>query len=89
MTDSAVREVSIKGKKAIQWVAETHVILTRPAQQQQHKDGKSVSKTVIKGNPLALRLVVSRILEGGNCLAEWLLLSNVNTVDAQTLARWY
>jgi hypothetical protein len=90
LTYSAAREVSIKGKKAIQWVAETQVILTRPAQQQKHKDGKRVSKTITQGEPLPLRLIVSRILDdSGNCLAEWLLLSNVSTVDAQTLALWY
>ena len=80
--------MTIKGKKAIQWVAETQVILTRPAQQQKHKDGKRVSKTVTKGDPLRLRLAVSRILDdNGHCLAEWVVLSHLNSVDAQTL--WY
>ncbi len=52
LTDSASCEVTIKGKKAIQWVSETQVILTRPAQQQKHKDGQRVSKTVTPGEPL-------------------------------------
>ncbi len=44
---------------------------------------------LIKGEPIAARLVVSRITDtNGKLLAEWYLLSNA-PVTAQTLATWY
>jgi hypothetical protein len=80
------REVLYHSKKCWQWVAETEVVLTRPARPSQSK-GK---KADIKGAPVTARFVVSRVLDAnGNILAQWLLLSNVNDIEPATLALWY
>jgi len=82
-------EVRHQGRPARQSVAEVHVVITRKAKPAQKIDGKRVAP--IAGEPLALRLVVSRIHDAkGKLLAQWLLLTNVpDEVDAQTIARWY
>lgn len=86
LTFTKTREVLYHGKKYWQWVAETTVALTRAAQPSQKK-GK---KADVAGEPVAARLVVSRVLDAnGNVLAQWLLLSNINEVSAATLALWY
>jgi hypothetical protein len=48
-------------------------------------------KPAVPGEPLHVRLVVSRVMsEDGKVLAQWLLLSNVKEdVSASTLALWY
>ena len=75
-----------QGKPAQQWVAETPVLLTRKAKPSQ----KKAPKPGVAGEPVAARLVVSRVLSGqGNILAEWLLLTNVSDVDCATIALWY
>jgi len=81
------REVTYHGRKATQWVAETTVILTRPARPQR-ADGKRVT---IPGPPLPLRLVVAEVRgNDGHVLAVWLLLTNLPiAVDAATIALWY
>jgi len=83
----ATREVIYHGRKAMQWVAQTEVMLTRPARPQR-ADGKRVS---VPGPPLPLRLVVAEVRdEQGEVLAVWLLLSNLPPqVDAATIALWY
>jgi IS4 transposase len=76
------REVRHQGKTAYQRIADCPVTLTRPAQPKRQA-------ALIKGEPIAARLVVSRILDAnGKLLAEWYLLSNAS-VTAQTLATWY
>lgn len=83
---SKTRQVSYHGQTYWQWVAETDVTLSRPAKPSQKK-GK---KPAVPGIPVAARLVVSRVLsDDGDVLAEWLLLTNVQDVDASTLALWY
>lgn len=88
----AARSVLLQGKPAKQFVAETTVVLTRPARTQRvdPKTGQAKHKD-ISGPPLALRLVVSEIRnDRGQVLARWLLLSNVPaSVNAETLALWY
>jgi len=82
-----VREVTAKGKKCIQTVAETTVVLDRPAV----KNVNGVA-TKTEGEPLDLRLVVSKILdkESGKIVGEWYLLTNVEaSVPAATIALWY
>ena len=78
------REVLYHGRKARQWVAETTVVLDRPAKQ---KHGR-VSKP---GKALALRLVVAQVRDAaGAVLAQWLLLTNVpQEVAAERIALWY
>ena len=86
------REVLFKGKPAQQFVAETSVVLDRPARTQRvdPKTGKAKHKN-ISGPPLPLRLVVSEVRSPrGKVLARWLLLSNLPaSVSAATLALWY
>lgn len=81
-----VREITHHGKSAWQWIAETTVELTRKAKPSQRK-GK---KPAVAGKPVPARLVVSRIFSAeGELLAQWLLLSNINDLVAETLALWY
>ena len=81
-----VRLVDYHGKNQWQWVAETRVRLTRKAKPSQKKQ----KKPSVPGEPIDARLVVSRILsDDGNILAEWLLMTNVMTVDASEIALWY
>ena len=81
------REVSYKGKPAIQYVAETAVVLHKP-----HKTRINGKQREVPGAPIGLRLIVSQIRdENGTLLAEWMLLTNVSAADAPTaeIALWY
>ena len=81
-----VRTVDHRGQPCGQWVAEAQVVLSRPAKPSR----KKAKKPPEPGAPVPARLVVSRILSGdGEILAEWLLLTNVDAADAQTVALWY
>jgi hypothetical protein len=85
-----VRDVLYHGRRATQEVAETAVVLDRPAYQQRPKHGRK-PHVRIRGKPLSLRLVVSRVFDENHCLlAEWYLLTNVpESVDDATVALWY
>jgi len=85
-----VREVSYHGRLAAQEVAETTVVLDRPACKKRPKHGPNLC-VLIRGQPLSLRLVVSRVFdEKHRLLAEWFLLTNVlESVDDATVALWY
>jgi hypothetical protein len=75
------------GRKARLFVAETEVVLHRPARRKE--GGKKVD---IPGPPLPLRLVVTEVRDTeGRVLARWLLLSNVppELADAAMIATWY
>jgi hypothetical protein len=68
-------------------VAQTTVVLHRPAKTR--IDGR---QREVPGPPIALRLVVTRVVdELGVVLAEWWLLTNVPeaVADAATIGRWY
>lgn len=84
------REVSYKGQKAQQYVAETKVTLTRPAKLRRRKAGGE-SRSYVSGKPLNLRLIVAEVRDAqGQQLAQWLLWSNLpETVSPATLALWY
>lgn len=83
------RIVEYKGHKAWQYVAETTVILERPAVTHRVIDGVR-ERQRIPGQPLALRLVVSEVRdESGQVLSLWLLLTNVTGVPASEIALWY
>jgi hypothetical protein len=86
------RPVQLKGKAAIQFVAETIVVLHRPARPHRldRRSGKRKHKN-IPGEPLTLRLVISEIRDDrGKVLARWLLLTNLPaSVQATTVALWY
>jgi len=84
------RSVLYKGKKATQLIAETKISITRPAQPKK-KDKNLKRVAPIPGEPVNVRLIVSKIVDKtGNELAIWYLLSNVKEdVLAATLALWY
>ena len=75
-------------------VAETSVVLHRPAKKATGETtaGGHKKRRLVPGPPLALRLIVTRVVdEFGRILAEWCLLTNVNAglADAATIGRWY
>lgn len=82
----AARAVQYHGQTAVQTVAETTVVLTRPAYR--NRKGK---RRVIPGKPLTLRLVVSQVRDAaGALLAQWCLLTNLPPeVEATQVALWY
>jgi hypothetical protein len=71
-------------------VSETEVILARPAQPKRC-DTTTGMRQYLKGDPLALRLVVAQLSDNeGNILTRWCLLSNVESdIDGQQIAQWY
>jgi len=82
-----VGEASYQGSTAALWVAETQVLLYRPA-----KKNVGGRKYTRPGKILALRFVVVQVRDAaGAVLAQWLLLSNVPAAWASTelLARCY
>src|SRR5439155_3194923 len=82
----ATGQVSIRGRSAEQWVAETEVIIDGPAWGQT-LEGKTCR---VKGPPLRVRLIVVQVRDSeGKLLAEWLLLTNVWDVPALQIALWY
>jgi len=85
-----VRNVGYHGRRAVQEVAETTVVLDRPAYQQRPKHGRK-PHVRLRGEPLSLRLVVSRVFDAKHrLLAEWFLLTNVpESVDDGTVSLWY
>jgi hypothetical protein len=86
------RSVLYKGKPAEQFVAETMIVLNRPAYQHRvdPRTGKKKHK-LIPGEAIALRLIVAEVRDKkGKVLARWLLLSNLpSAVSASTIALWY
>jgi Transposase DDE domain len=84
------RDVLYRGQTAVQRVAETEVVLDRPAWRHRRRGGQVVNERV-PGPPLTLRLVVSRVCNAsGRTLAVWYLLTNLPaTVDTVTVALWY
>ncbi len=84
------RDVTYKGRAAVQRVAEAEVVLDRPAWRHRRRGGRALNERV-PGPPLALRLVVSRVCDGtGRTLAVWYLLTNLPAeVGAATAALWY
>ena len=75
-------------------VAQTEVVLHRPAKKNtgEKTAGGHKRKVDVPGPPIALRLIVTRVVNAvGKVIAEWCLLSNVDKclVDAATLGRWY
>ncbi len=90
------RDVEFGGGPARQFVAETRVVLHRPARTHRvdPATGKARHRNVA-GRPLALRLVVSEVRDDrGEVLARWLLLTNLpaegeGAVPAATVALWY
>lgn len=86
------RSVQFKGQPARQLVAETTVVLDRPARTHRvdPKTGQAKHKN-IGGPPLSLRLVVSEVRDRrGWRRGRWLLLTNLPaSVETATVALWY
>jgi len=82
--------VLYKGREAQCHVAETSVVLRRPARQHRVRNGRKVHRN-IKGKALTLRLVVSEVRDAqGTVLARWLLLTNLPAaVPAEAVAEYY
>lgn len=75
-------------------VAETHVVLHRPARKNtgERTAGGHKRKIDVPGPPLELRLVVTRVVnDDGVILAAWCLLTNVEatTASAAEIGQWY
>lgn len=88
------RPVLYKGKPAEQFVAETIVVLNRPAYQHRVTgSGKNKRKRhkIIPGPAISLRLIVCEVRgANGRVLSRWLLLSNLPaSVPASAIALWY
>jgi hypothetical protein len=77
---------SYQGHPAELWVAETKVILDRPARKNVRD-----KRFEVAGRPLALRYIVVQLRDGrGKVLAEWMLLTNASkSVKAEHLAHCY
>ena len=87
------QEVEYKGVRAQQYVAETKIIIDRPAKPQRTKHSNGGQRRV-PGEALELRLVVSQIKDQDEpVLAEWWLWTNVpegrKGVRAEEIAQWY
>jgi DDE family transposase len=75
-------------------VAETSVVLHRPAKK---NTGEKTAaghkrKVDVPGPPIPLRLIVTRVVdESGQTLAQWCLLTNIDTATASAaeIGRWY
>lgn len=83
----ASREVTIKDKSGVQYVAEVDIILDRPATRKVY--GRVVH---IPGESLSLRLVMAKVVDpkSGKVLSTWYLLTNVPPdVPTEQIALWY
>jgi hypothetical protein len=84
------RKVICKGEPCTQWIAGTQVVMARKARpKRKQSNGQRVKP--VAGEPLAVRLVVSNIINAdGDIVAQWYLLSNLtDDVDDAQLALWY
>lgn len=90
LTFTPVREVIDKGRPAQQWLAGAEVILSRKAKPKR-KDAGGKRPKPQAGEPIGVRLVVSRIYDSnGTLLAQWYLLTNVSSkVPDEQVALWY
>ena len=83
----ACGEASYRGKTAMQEVAETEIVLDRS-----HSKVIDGVKCKVRGKPIKVRLVVTRLLdEDDYVLAQWTLLCNVfdSTISGHQIALWY
>lgn len=85
-----VRHIEHEGQRCQQWVAQTRVVLARPARSTR-KDSSGKRAKSQPGAPLPVTLVVSRIEdEAGHLVAVWYLLCHLpEPADAAQVALWY
>jgi hypothetical protein len=84
------RDIEYQDKPAVQKVVATTIVINRPAKPKRtHANGDRVAP--IPGEPLSVRLIVSRIEDAhGKLIAMWYLLSNVEaSVADERVALWY
>ncbi len=75
------------GNAVVQEVAQCEIVLHRP-----HSEVIDGEKTSVPGRPLAVRLVITRLVDAdGYVVAQWMLLTNVSdpSVTAYQIALWY
>jgi hypothetical protein len=75
------------GKVVSQEVAHTQIVLHRP-----HSEVINGEKRQVRGEPLPVRLVVTRLIDDDNFIvAQWTLLTNVfdDGISAHQIALWY
>lgn len=86
-----VGSILYKNKSAFLHVTECSIRIDRDAHQKITKEDGTQGIEKIPGEPLNLRLIVSRVVNHkGEVLATWLLHSNLpSTVLASTIATWY
>ena len=84
------RPVTCRGQQAVQHVAETTVVLDRPAWRTRKRGQRRVNERLV-GEPITLRLIVSRVCDDtGTTMAVWYLLTNLPAaVPTETVALWY
>lgn len=85
-----VRDIDCQGKRAVQKIAATTIVIDRPAKPKR-SDVLGARVAPVPGEPLSVRLIVSRIEDAhGKLIAMWYLLSNVATsVANERVALWY
>lgn len=82
---SEVGTAEFHGKAVQQEVAETNIVLHQP-----HRTRVKGKQYSVSGKPLAMRLVVTRLVDENNyILAQWTLLTNVLEAPAHKIATWY
>lgn len=89
---SQARAVEYKGTPANQLIAEAQINIIRRAVKGgiERKGPNGKRPPSIKGPPVQVRLIVSRVVDNsGKELATWYLLSNMFSISAATLALWY
>lgn len=92
LTYSPAGDAQYKGRTAALYVAEAAVTLVRPARPKRAAAATGRRPAPVKGEPLAMRLIVVRVQARGATrpLAQWTLLANLPaTVAPATLACWY
>ena len=79
-------QINFRGKQHELRVAETSVVMHRPA-----KSRRNGKKMIVPGPPLEVRLIVSRVYDSNNRKkAEWFLISNApSEIDGEQLAHSY
>jgi hypothetical protein len=90
LTYQHARDIDCQGKPAIQKIAATMIVIDRRAQPAR-VDALGARVAPIAGEPLSVRLIVSRIEDAhGKLIAMWYLLSNVDAnVPSERVALWY
>lgn len=85
-----VREIELNGKKAVQYVSETEVILERLGRASYRTKENEKKRKWIKGKPLKLRFILSEVRDtDGKVMSTWRLWTNVAEVKAEEIVLWY